>query len=61
MSGFNALQAAAYDAAARQRHRQQFQGLSAWDRHKKMVHDLATYYGRWVCGTQQGAWPGCQS
>jgi hypothetical protein len=46
MSGFNAVQAAAYDAAARQRHRQQFLGMSAYDRHKKMVHDLATYYGR---------------
>lgn len=38
MSGFNSLQAAAYDAAARQRHRAQFAGMSAYDRHKKMVH-----------------------
>ncbi|KAL4444099.1 hypothetical protein ABPG75_011836 [Micractinium tetrahymenae] len=45
MAGRGAALAAAYDSAARQRQRQQFLGISAFDRHKKLVHDLVAYYG----------------
>jgi hypothetical protein len=43
--GFGAARAAVFDASSRQQQRQQFMGMNAYDRHKKMVHDLITYYG----------------
>ncbi|KAL4855321.1 hypothetical protein ACK3TF_004070 [Chlorella vulgaris] len=43
--GFGAERAAVFDASSRQQQRQQFMGMNAFDRHKKMVHDLITYYG----------------
>ncbi|PSC75724.1 FRA10AC1 like [Micractinium conductrix] len=43
--GFGAARAAAYDAAGRAQQRQLFMGMSAHDRHRKMVHDLVAYYG----------------
>jgi hypothetical protein len=45
MAGFGAARSAAYDAVSRQQQRQLFQGMSAHDRHRKMVHDLVAYYG----------------
>lgn len=45
MAGFGAARSAAFDAVARQQQRQLFQGMSAHDRHRKMVHDLVAYYG----------------
>ncbi len=46
MAGHSALRAAAFDAASRQQyHRQQLLGLSAYDRHKRLMHDLQAYYG----------------
>ena len=55
--GFGAARAAAYDAAARQAQRQQFMGLDAYQRHRKMVQDLITYYGGQLpAGGQVGGW-----
>lgn len=45
MSGFAAAQAAAFDAAGRAQQRQLWQGMGAYERHKRMMHDLATVYG----------------
>lgn len=45
MAGHGAARSAAYDAAARQQQRQLFMGMNAYERHKKMVHDLVAYYG----------------
>lgn len=45
MAGRGAALAAAFDSAARQRQRQQFMGMNAFDRHRKLVHDLVAYYG----------------
>lgn len=45
MAGRGAALAAAYDSAARQRQHQQFLGMNAYDRHRKLVHDLVAYYG----------------
>lgn len=45
MAGLNSANIAALDAAARQRQRQQLLGLNAFDRHKRFVHDLVSYYG----------------
>ncbi len=45
MAGRGAALAAAYDTAARHNQRQQFMGMNAYDRHRKLVHDLVAYYG----------------
>ena len=45
MSGFAAAQAAALDAAVRAQQRQLWQGMGAYERHKRLMHDLATVYG----------------
>lgn len=45
MSGRGAARAAAADAAARAQQRQLFMGMNAYDRHRKMMADLARYYG----------------
>jgi len=45
MASFNAAHLAALDSAARQRQRSELLGLNAYDRHKRFVHDLTTYYG----------------
>ena len=56
--GFGAARAAAYDAAARQAQRQQFLGMDAYQRHRKMVQDLITYYGGQLpAGGQVCGWP----
>ena len=55
--GFGAARAAAYDAAGRAQQRQLFMGMSAHDRHRKMVHDLVAYYGAQLpSGEQVRAW-----
>lgn len=53
MSGFNAEHLAAVDAAARARQRAEFRGLSAFERHKRLIHDLTTYYGGTLPSSQQ--------
>ena len=45
MSGTAGARAAAYDDAARQQHRASLLGMGAYDRHKRMMADLARYYG----------------
>ena len=45
MASFNAAHLAALDSAARQRQRSELMGMNAYDRHKRFVHDLVTYYG----------------
>jgi protein FRA10AC1 len=45
MASFNAAHLAALDSAARQRQRSELMGLNAYDRHKRLVQDLITYYG----------------
>lgn len=56
MAGRGAALAAAYDSAARQRQHQQFLGMNAYDRHRKLVHDLVAYYGAHLpAGGQVGA------
>lgn len=45
MTSLNASHIAAVDAAARHRQRSELLGLNAYDRHKRFVHDLVTYYG----------------
>ena len=45
MTSFNAAHIAAIEATSRQRQRTELLGLNAFDRHKRFVHDLVTYYG----------------
>jgi len=45
MASFNAAHGAARDSAARQRQHSELLGLNAYERHKRFVHDLTTYYG----------------
>lgn len=51
MSGFNAAHSKALDEAARRRYNQQYRGMNAYDRHKKMVHELVNYYGGSIPGS----------
>ena len=44
MSGTGAARAAAYDSASRQQHRAALLGMGAYERHKRLMADLARYY-----------------
>ena len=44
MANFGQAWAAAADAAGRAQQRQLWQGMGAWERHKRLMHDLATLY-----------------
>jgi protein FRA10AC1 len=45
MASFNSAHLAALDAAARQRQHSELMSMNAYDRHKKLVHNLTRYYG----------------
>ena len=45
MAGLNTTRNAAFDAVHRQQQRQDLLGLSAFDRHKKLLAEYMAYYG----------------